>query len=112
MTTTAKCLLEAKFAEAAQTTQYTAPTGTRTIIDKFTGTNSTVSAAALSVNVVVNAGTAAASNLIVSSKTIQPGETYVFPELVGQVLGAGDFISTLAGTASAITIRISGRELS
>jgi hypothetical protein len=36
---------------------------------------------------------------------------YTFPELVGQVLNRGDFISTLAGTASAINMRVSGREV-
>jgi hypothetical protein len=49
--------------------------------------------------------------LIVKTKTLQPSETYTFPELVGHVLSPGGFISTLAGTASAINIRVSGREV-
>jgi len=36
---------------------------------------------------------------------------YTFPEIVGQVLNSGDFISTIAGTASAINIRASGRQI-
>jgi hypothetical protein len=36
---------------------------------------------------------------------------YTFPEIVGQVLLPGSFISTIAGTASAINIRASGREV-
>jgi len=40
-----------------------------------------------------------------------PGETYLCPELVGQVLESGGFISTLAGTASALTFTASGREI-
>jgi len=40
------------------------------------------------------------------------GETYIFPEISGQVLGPSATISTLAGTASAINIRVSGREIS
>ena len=51
-------------------------------------------------------------NLIVKTKTLQPAETYTFPEIVGQVLAAGGFISTIAGTATAINIRSSGREVS
>jgi hypothetical protein len=31
--------------------------------------------------------------------------------LVGQVLNPGSFISTIAGTASAINMRVSGREV-
>jgi hypothetical protein len=49
--------------------------------------------------------------LITKTKTLQASEVYTFPELVGQVLGAGDFISTIAGTGSAINMRVSGREV-
>jgi hypothetical protein len=49
--------------------------------------------------------------LITKTKTLQVSEVYTFPELVGQVLAFGDFISTIAGTASAINIRVSGREV-
>lgn len=112
MTVTAKALFQALQAQNAETTQYTTPTGTRTIIDKFTGTNTTGAAATLTVKLVASGGGASAANTIVSSKTLQPGETYTFPEVVGHVLNPGDFISTLAGTAAAITVRSSGREVS
>jgi len=111
MTVTATVLIPAKTAESSQTTQYTA-NGVTTIIDKFTGTNFTATAATLSVNVITAAGSATNSNLIVKAKTLQAGETYTFPELVGQILGSGAFISTIAGTATAINIRASGREVS
>lgn len=110
MTVTVKVLVPAKYAEATQVTQYTA-TGVTTIIDKFTATNISGSAATISVNLVTTAGTAGNTNLITKTKTLQPSEVYTFPELVGQVLGSGDFISTIAGTASAINIRVSGREV-
>lgn len=110
MTVTVKVLIPAKTAEAAQTTQYTASNVT-TIIDKFTATNYSATSATISVNLVTVSGTAGNDNLITKSKTLQPSETYTFPELVGQVLGAGGFISTIAGTASAINIRASGREV-
>jgi hypothetical protein len=110
MTVLVKVLVPAKFAENSQTIQYTA-TGVTTIIDKFTATNISGSAATISVNLVTTAGTAGNTNLITKTKTLQSSEVYTFPELVGQVLGAGDFISTIAGTASAINIRVSGREV-
>lgn len=110
MTVTVKVLVPAKYAENSQTTQYTA-TGVTTIIDKFTATNISGSAATISVNLVTTAGSAGDTNLITKTKTLQPSEVYTFPELVGQVLSAGDFISTIAGTASAINIRVSGREV-
>jgi hypothetical protein len=111
MTVTVKVLVPAKIVEAAQTTQYTANNVT-TIIDKFTATNYSATAAAISVNLVTVSGTAGNLNLISKTKTLQPSEVYTFPELVGQVLNPGDFISTLAGTATAINMRVSGREVS
>ena len=110
MTVTVKVLVPAKTVENTQTTQYTA-SGVTTIIDKFTATNYSASAATISVNLVTSSGSAGNNNLITKTKTLQPAEVYTFPELVGQVLGNGDFISTIAGTASAINMRVSGREV-
>jgi hypothetical protein len=112
MSVVAKALFNPKQAENAQTTQYTAPTNTRTIIDKFTGTNTSAGTVTLTVNLVASGGAAAASNVISSAKAIGAGEAYTFPELVGHVLNPGDFVSTLAGAATSITIRASGREIS
>lgn len=109
MTVTAKPLIGSKQMEAAQTTQYTANLCT-TIIDKFTATNTSAANAVISVNLVSSGGAAGPTNLIVDSRAIAPDETYTFPELVGQVLASGGFIST-TGTATAITIRASGREI-
>ena len=110
MTVTAKTLIASKIAEFAQTTQYTA-TNVRTIIDKFTATNYSAGAITLSINLVTVADTAGNQNLIVKLKSIAVGETYTFPEIVGHVLNAGDFISTIASAATSVTIRSSGREV-
>lgn len=110
MSVQAKVLVPGKTVENAQTTQYTA-SNVVTIIDKFTATNYSASSATISVNLVTTAGTAGNANLITKTKTLQASEVYTFPELVGQVLGNGDFISTIAGTASAINMRVSGREI-
>lgn len=110
MTVTVKNIVPAKTVENTQTTQYTANNVT-TIIDKFTATNYSATAATISVNLVTTAGSAGNQNLITKTKALQPSEVYTFPELVGQVLNPGDFISTIAGTASAINMRVSGREV-
>ena len=110
MTVRVKVLVPGKTVEDSQTTQYTA-TNVTTIIDKFTATNYSASAATISVNLVTSAGSAGNVNLITKTKTLQPAEVYTFPEVVGQVLNPGDFISTIAGTASAINMRVSGREV-
>jgi len=111
MTVTVKVLIPAKIAESSQTTQYTA-TGVTTLIDKFTATNYSAAAATISVNLVTGADTVGSNNLIVKTKTLQAGESYTFPEIVGAALASSGFISTVAGTASAINIRASGREIS
>ena len=110
MTVTVKVLIAAKNAENAQTTQYTA-NGVTAIIDKFTATNYDTAARTLSVNLVTSGDTAGNQNLIVKTKTLQAGETYTFPEIVGQVLASGGFISTIASAATTINIRASGREV-
>lgn len=110
MTVTVKNLVPSKTVENAQTTQYTA-TGVTAIIDKFTVTNYTASPVTISVNLVTAGGLAGTSNLVTNTKTLQGSEVYTFPELVGQVLNQGSFISTIAGTATAINMRVSGREV-
>ena len=111
MAVTVKNIIARKQAENAQTTQYTA-TNVKTIIDKFTVTNTTATAATIAVNLVASGGAAGASNTVLYTKSVAAGETYTCPELVGQVLEDGGFISTIAGTASALTISASGREIS
>lgn len=110
MTVRSIALIPAKQAENAQTTQYTANNITA-YIDKFVVTNTTINNVTFSANLVTVGGSPGASNLILGPRTIAPGETYTCPELTGQVLEAGGFISTIAGAATSLTIRASGREI-
>jgi hypothetical protein len=110
MTVTVKNIIPRKQAENAQTGQYTA-VNCKTIIDKFTVTNTTAAAVTFSANLVASGGAAGASNLVMDAKSIAPHETYTCPELVGQTLEAGGFVSTLAGAAASLTISASGREI-
>jgi hypothetical protein len=72
MAVTISNIIPAKTAENAQTTQYTS-NGVQTIIDKFTATNYSATAATISVNLITAAGSASNDNLIVKTKTLQPG---------------------------------------
>lgn len=101
-------IINSKRVENSQTTQYTS-TGLKTMIDSFKVTNTTGTPATFSANLVPSGGTAGDDNLFIDAVSIDAGETYHCPELVGQTLGSGDFISTLAGTATALTMRASGR---
>lgn len=110
MTVTVKVLVPPLQLQNTQTTQYTA-TNCKTIIDKATITNTDTVNRTVSVNLVTVSGSAGNSNLVIDDKTIVPGETYLCPELVGQALEPGGFISTIASAATALTFRVSGREI-
>lgn len=110
MAVVVKTLIPSKQAENFLTVQYSVSNG-RTIIDKFTATNTSGSNAGISVYLIQSGESAGPSNLIVDTRIIVPQETYTFPEIVGQVLDAGAFLSTNCSAASAITIRASGREI-
>ncbi len=112
MTVTARCLVESKYAENTETTQYPS-TAVRTIIDKCTITPPTGAASTLTIKIVPSGGTAGASNIIMQPKTMTSTDpTYTCPEIVGRILEPGDFISTLCSAASSLVIRIEGRVIS
>jgi hypothetical protein len=110
MTVIVKVLIPAKQAENTQTTQYTA-VNCKAIINSFTATNTSAANVTINVNLVTGGGTADVTNRITSVRAIAPNETYEFPELVGQSLDPGGFISTIASAATSLTIRASGREI-
>ena len=110
MTTTLAVLIAPKIAEATQVIQYTA-INVDAVIDKMTVTNTGAVTATISINIPTNLGTVAASNLIVNARSLDVGESYTCPEMVGHFLKAGDYISTIASVATTLTIRASGREI-
>lgn len=111
MTTTVASLVPAKYVEAVDTTQYIS-SGVKTIIDKCTVTNVSASNVTFSANLVPDGGVVGNDNLVIDARAIVPGETYICPELVGQVLDTDDLLSTLASAGSALTLVVSGRIIS
>ena len=77
MSVLVKTLIASKQAENVQTAQYTA-VNCKTIIDKFTATNTGAGNVTISVNLVTSGGSAGVTNLIVDSRAIAPDETYTF----------------------------------
>ena len=110
MAVTIKNLILSKVAEAVSTSQYTA-VNCNTVIDKFTVVNTSANPVTFSAHIVAAGGTAADANVVIKDRPIAAGETYPCPELVGQVMQPNSFLSTMAGTVSALTIRASGREV-
>lgn len=107
MAVTLKTLIEAAYLANSQTTQYTS-TAAKTRVDKFTVTNVTASNVTFALNAVPSGGSASDANIIIKGKSIAPNETYNCPEIVGHILEAGAFLSTLAGTATALSCRATG----
>ena len=110
MSVTLKVLIVPKTAEAVATAQYTA-VNCQTIIDKFTVTNPTASATTITIYIVAAGGTADDSNTLVHAKSIAAGDSYLCPEMVGQVMSANSQIITLASTSPNLTISAAGREV-
>lgn len=109
MSVAAKCLIEAKYAANADTTQYTVPGPSRVIIDSFTATNTDASAQTITINLIPSGNAVGAGNIISSAVSIAAGASIALSEMKNQVLEAGDIISTKASIASKVVIRASGR---
>lgn len=104
MTTTVAVLLEGTFATAGGVT-YTSDNCV-TAIDKLTGTNEAGANAVATVALYSPDGTELESIV----KTITPGQTWPFPEVVGHVLASGGKMVISCPTVSAIKCRSSGRK--
>lgn len=111
MSIVAKALINSKFAGTAITTEYTVPVGTRTIIDKFTVTNSSGSNESVTIYLVPSGSSALSSNMLIKARTINAAAIDDLTQLQNQILAAGDTIQVVSSNSSAIVIRASGREI-
>ena len=107
-TMTSQCVIESKYAEAAETTQYTCPANSRVVLENFSGHNTSGGAITITVKIVPS-GAPADADYTVAYSSVAAGTSYTFAGLVDQTLEPGDYISTLASGATSITIRASGR---
>jgi hypothetical protein len=110
MAVTTRVLVPSKVMEATSQQQYTSQ-GSVSLIDKFTVVNTSANNVSFSVNIVASGGSPTDANIVIKSRALAPNQTYNCPELVGHVLQDGASIYTQAGTASSLTMRVSGREI-
>lgn len=95
---------------AAAAVQGTAvPDLTKRIIRAAVLCNSTASPIAASVYLVPNGGTADATNIMISARTISPGESYPCPELVNQGLNK---LGTVQALGAGLTFKYSATDIS
>lgn len=97
---------------ANSTATYYTATNKKLKIDKATGFNSDGSAATLDVWIVPSGGTAGDGNKIIEGKSILSGATEILYELEGHIIPSGSTLQASSGTNDAITLTISGFEIS
>ncbi len=108
MTTVNQSLLvAAQQIAASDTVYYTAPVNTTAKIGRAVFVNTTGGAVTVTAGITTNVALAAANELI-SARTIAAGESYVSPELAGQVIVAGSTLRALASAGTSITLAVSG----
>ena len=110
MAVTAKALVEGQIIPNADTTVYTAPAFTTTIIDKLTCANYDSVSRVITISIVASSASVGNAYYI-AKRTLASFETYTWPEVVGQILNTGDFVSAIASNNTGVNLRMSGREI-
>lgn len=95
----------------ATATYYTS-TNLITRIDKLSITNTTAGAVTATIYLVPDGGSAGNSTTVTSAKSIQAGETWNCPDVVGQVLNIGGTIQAVASANTSLTISAAGVTIS
>lgn len=93
----------------AAATYYTA-TNVRTTVTSLLAVNTTGTARTVTVYIIKSAGSASASNTIVSARTVLPGQSLELLDR-NKNMESGDFIQALADTGAAVTFHGSGLEV-
>lgn len=101
-------VLVSQYVANTETTQYTGPANSAVKIATATLSNPTGANATIAVSLVKASGTAGVANRILPTFTLAAGDSLTLSELSGHFLGPGDFISAIAGTASAVVLVVSG----
>lgn len=111
MAVTPKRLVSGSQLTTSAATYYTAGAIVAARIDKCVAANNSGSAATMTLHLVPSGGTADDTNKIIKTKSINAGEVYTCPEVVGHVLTPGGTIQALASAGTSITLMASGVEI-
>lgn len=110
-TVTAKPLIISQYAQNSNTNEYTTPSSTKTIIDKFTVTNISGGSVSINIYLVPSGQSAGDEYLIIDTLSVAANATQDITELKNHVLDTGDLIVAGASAADSLVIRCSGREV-
>lgn len=110
MAAVGKALVNGVQIAGSATTYYTA-TNVQTRLDKCTVCNTTAGALTFSIYKVSSGGSAGATNTLISTRSINAGETYTCPEVVGHWINSGGFLAAIASSAASLALSVSGIEV-
>ena len=111
MARTAKVLNAGAQLTTSAATYYTAPASTTTVIQSVVLTNTTAGAVTATVHLVASGGSATASNMVLSARSLSAGETYLVPGTAGMILATGGTLQALASANTSISLQAAGTEI-
>lgn len=91
---------------------YTAPSSTAAVVNQATACNTTGTVRWLSVNLVPSGDSVGDGNLLIDQVAVPANDQIILSELLGHTIPTGASINMTAEAASAITVTISGTEIS
>lgn len=113
MPTLAKLLVAStQLTTSAASPLYTVGPNTKARISSGVATNTTGTNRTITVYLLPNAGTVGDSTTVIKTLSVPANSQTLLPWLSGQVLEVGGAIHALADSASAVTFRVSGDEIS
>ncbi len=92
---------------ASDASLYSPGTNSSAQVGRVVFTNTTSSAVTITAGITTGSALGA-SDIMISARTLAPGEAYVSPELAGQVIPFGSQLHAYASAASAVTVVASG----
>ena len=112
MATRPKELINAQITDALAAIPYTAGTGVKCRITAASICNvEAATSYTVDVHKIPSGDSGTAANKIINTRTIYGGETYPCPELIGQILEAGDKLDAVASTTLKLNFIVSGIEV-
>lgn len=104
-------LVEVVTLTASSALYYTTPANTTTQIDSVLLNNTTATARTVKINFVPSAGSAVTANEVITRVLVPANSAVTVPQLALQTLKVGEMIYALSDAASAVNMRIVGREI-
>lgn len=109
---TVKTFVPGHYLHTTISTHYTVPNNTKAIVHNAVVANSASSNAhTFTIHVIDTGSSQDTTNVVISSRTLAPLETYKCPELVGMTLTSTGTFRAICSSTSTLAFRVSGVEV-